>query len=334
MIVVFDTNVWKNSLYLKSSAAAAVRFYIHQHRARVGLPEVVRLEVERHLRIDILASRKKIRAEHDRLLGLFDTLKEVVLPTDEEVEALVLKTFSQPGFDLLEVPFGERSARASFLRTIDKIRPSHGSQQFKDGVIWEDCKQLAESDEVVFVTSDLAFYEDDNLKKGLARVLAEEAEHCKHPLRVLPSLSDLMGKLRIPITIEDRDLAEAVFNEFREHVDRLLSHTGFVCGPEWTLHKSMFATENPDTLYLEFGLDSGCEDETSEGRTDVTLRIEGDGLLHVGSRAFSNLRPREMSISFSTPEGARERRASMFASAHVVLGHRSVTNVVRERLDL
>lgn len=334
MIVVFDTNIWKTNLYLKSSAAAAVRFYIHQHRARVGLPEVIRLEVERHLRIDILAMRKTIRTEHDRLLGLFDTLKEVVLPTDEEVEALVSKTLSQPGFDLFDVPFGERSAKASFLRTVDKIRPSHKSQQFKDGVIWEDCKQLAECDEVVFVTNDLAFYEDDNLKKGLARVLAEEAQHCRNPLRVLPGLSDLMEQLRIPITIEERDLADAVWNEFREYVDRLLSDSGFARSSDWTMQKSTFATDNPDTLYIEFGLHSGCEDETSEGRTDAVLRIEGDGLYHVGSRTFTDLRPREMSVSFSTPGGARERRASMFASAHAVLGHRSVTNVVRERLDL
>lgn len=334
MIVVFDTNIWKTNLYLKSSAAAAVRFYIHQHRARVGLPEVIRLEVERHLRIDILAMRETIRIKHDGLLGLFDTLKEVVLPTDEEVEALVSKTFSLPGFDLFEVPFGERSAMASFLRTIDKVRPSHRSQQFKDGVIWEDCKQLAESDEVVLVTDDRAFYEGDDLKKGLARVLTEEAEHCRHPLGVVPSLSELLRELRIPITIEDRDLAEPVFNEFREHVDQLLSHTGFVRSLDWTLQKAMFATANPDTLYVEFALDSACEDETSEGRTDAVLRIEGDGLYRVGSRAFSDLRPREMSVSFSTPEGARERRASAFASAHVVIGHRTVTNVVRERLDL
>ncbi len=138
---MFDTNVWKINLYLKSSASAAVKFYIHQHGAKVGLPEVVRLEVERHLRIDTVGMRESIRTEHNRLLGLFDTLKEVVLPTDAEVETLISKAFAQPGFDFFEVPFGEKSAKALFLRTIDKIPPSHKSQQFKDGVLWEDCKR-------------------------------------------------------------------------------------------------------------------------------------------------------------------------------------------------
>src|SRR4051812_47024217 len=50
MIVVLDTNIWRSSLYLKAGAAAAMRFYLRQKGAKVGLPEVIRLEVERHLR--------------------------------------------------------------------------------------------------------------------------------------------------------------------------------------------------------------------------------------------------------------------------------------------
>jgi hypothetical protein len=53
MIVVLDTNIWKSSHYLKSGAAAAIRFYLHQKGGRVGLPEVIRLEVEHHLRADL-----------------------------------------------------------------------------------------------------------------------------------------------------------------------------------------------------------------------------------------------------------------------------------------
>ena len=52
MIVVFDTNIWKADLYLRSPAAAAVKLFLHMHAAKVGLPEVIRLEVERHLRQD------------------------------------------------------------------------------------------------------------------------------------------------------------------------------------------------------------------------------------------------------------------------------------------
>ena len=53
MIVIFDTNIWVRHLFLRSSAAAA-RFFIVQRNAGVlALPEVIRLEVEHHLRKEI-----------------------------------------------------------------------------------------------------------------------------------------------------------------------------------------------------------------------------------------------------------------------------------------
>ena len=50
MIIVFDTNIWLANLYLRTPAAAAARFFISQNKASVALPEVVRLEVQHHLR--------------------------------------------------------------------------------------------------------------------------------------------------------------------------------------------------------------------------------------------------------------------------------------------
>src|SRR5689334_14662036 len=108
MIVVFDTNIWKTNLYLRSSAAAAVKLFLHMHTAKVGLPEVIRLEVEWHLRKDIQDMRDQISQNYNRLLGLFGRLPEVVLPTDDEIEAVIANVFSQAGFEVLDVPFAEK----------------------------------------------------------------------------------------------------------------------------------------------------------------------------------------------------------------------------------
>ena len=50
MIVIFDTNIWLQNLFLRSKAGAAARFFILQNKVRVVLPEVIRLEGEQHLR--------------------------------------------------------------------------------------------------------------------------------------------------------------------------------------------------------------------------------------------------------------------------------------------
>ena len=43
MIVIIGTNIWISDLALASNAGSAVRFYLRQRNARIGLPEVVRL---------------------------------------------------------------------------------------------------------------------------------------------------------------------------------------------------------------------------------------------------------------------------------------------------
>jgi PIN domain len=303
------------------------------HAAKVGLPEVIRLEVERHLRQDIRAMRDRISQEHERLLGIFGTLREVVLPRDDEIDALVTSIFSQSSFDLLDVPFSEQAARSSFIRTIEKTPPSHKSQQFKDGVLWDNCKHLAETDDVILITDDRAFYEGDDPKKGLATILKGEACQCPHSFRVLPALSDLLSEIRRPVEISDDVLAEAIVKQIGQHIDQLLANTSFLLRQGWRLHKAFYATEAPTMLFVEFTGTIDCQDTSGEGRTQAVLRVKGNGRYDAASQAFADLQPDELSISYETAGGEREHRRTVFASANAVMGHRSITNVVREQLE-
>ena len=88
MIVVFDSNIWQSDLYRWSGPSAAVRFYLRQGGAKVAIPEVVRWEVEAHIRSDLNDWIKNIRDAHRQLLGVFGTLKEVVLPTEADIDAV------------------------------------------------------------------------------------------------------------------------------------------------------------------------------------------------------------------------------------------------------
>ena len=46
MLVVFDTNIWIFDRALTSQVDSAVRFYLREGKARIGLPEVIQLETE------------------------------------------------------------------------------------------------------------------------------------------------------------------------------------------------------------------------------------------------------------------------------------------------
>src|SRR5271157_2533950 len=124
MLIIFDTNVWISDLALASAAGSAVRFYLREQKARICLPEVVRLETEVNLRQSLTEHIGKIRSSHSQLLAVFGQLKEVVLPTQEDVESLISGVFSKVGVEIEEVPFTLDNARASLMRTVHKIVPS------------------------------------------------------------------------------------------------------------------------------------------------------------------------------------------------------------------
>jgi hypothetical protein len=233
---------------------------------------------------------------------------------------------------LLDVPFSHEAARNSFVRTIDKVPPSHRSQQFKDGVLWDNCKQLAETDDVILVTNDRAFYKSDDLR-GLASELIQETTQCSRSLRVFPALSDLLREIRKPVDISDDILKAAIIKQLGEHIDPLLESAGFSLRQSWRLERTFYATEASALLYVEFAAVIDCEDIADEGRTDAVLRIDGSGRYDIKSDLCGDLQPLELSVSYENTEGVREQRRNVFASANAVMGHRSISYVVREKLD-
>ena len=333
MIVVFDTNVWLSELGLRSGAGAATRFYLKHSGARVAIPEVVRLEVEQNLTSRLMKHIESIRADYSQLLTAFGTLREVVLPSEAKVRERIPELFASMEVEQIDLPFTLESARSSFLKTIHKLPPSHQSQQFKDGVLWADCVQLLSTDEVVLVTADKAFYQDQLYSKGLATSLLEEVRGCKYTIRVLPALADLLGSVRVPITIDGDLLQSAFIEEHRVSISLTLERHGFALGQRTNLSFNVFATENPAVLFLDFRMDIHCEDLRSEGRTDAVLHLKGDGSYLPASGAFRNLRNFGEHLSFRLADGTvSEIRNVVLHVDGIVLGHREVSNVVRYAL--
>ena len=136
MYVIFDSNIWIASYGLNSTIGSAVRFFVNKRGATVVLPEVIRLETERHLKTNLTTSVEELKKTHRELLSVFGNLKELVLPNDKDIDVKVAAVFGNCQMKLLELPFSFESARRSFLRTVDKQPPSDKDQQFKDGLIW------------------------------------------------------------------------------------------------------------------------------------------------------------------------------------------------------
>jgi hypothetical protein len=151
----------------------------------LGLPELIRREVETRFKRDVLELISELKGGHSRLFDIVRNLGELVLPDEAEVDKIVSQIFDNVGVEILPVPFSFTSAKASFQKIINEVAPSETKEQFKDGVIWADCLELLKTDDIFLITKDKAFYKDRDYKQGLAPSLAAELSEGHFMSRVI-----------------------------------------------------------------------------------------------------------------------------------------------------
>jgi len=333
MIVVLDTNIWVKELALSSSLGSALRFFLKRRSGRLAIPEVVRLEVKHHLHIRIAKAIHDVRDGHRALVALFGAQNDVVLPKSHEIEAVVDAVFTRLGVDTFDVPFSIESARASFLKTIEKAPPSDHSQEFKDGVLWADCLGLLNDDDVVLATQDKAFFADRKYDQGLAPNLVQEARALSHRLTVVPSIADVLEQIGTGLEIDDRSLSSVILDCVKVNVRELLQRVGVDVDGEPTLNKELFATERPEVLYFTYLIEIPCSDATGEGRTSVALILRGNGTLDPDTPAVLELRPAEETVTYVNADGTEGRTGNQYAYALGISGRAVVSHSVRHALD-
>lgn len=332
MFVVFDTNIWLSELGLTPSLGAATRFFLRRKAARIALPEVIRLETERHIQKQLSEHVIKIAENHRQLLGIFGSLKEIVLPDEAAIESKVAEFFSSTGLDILDIPFSIESARASFLKTVDKVPPSDKTQEFKDGVLWADCIELLNTDDVSLVSADRAFYEGRDMSRGPAKNLGDEAATCGHTLRLFPGLTGLLDEIKFSIPINESLLKSSFVEIANDSISSLLERNLFELGRRLSLASTLYATEQPDQLAIDFTIINECIDLSGEDRTGRII-LRGDGMYNAAEETFAKLRSSEYGLIFTLKDGTEQVKRSMFGSLAVHLGHREVPHTVRHKLD-
>lgn len=328
MLVVLDTNIWREELALNSKAGAALRFYLRERNAKLVVPEVVRLETRKALRSICREWVSRIDGQHRQLLAVFGELKAIVLPTEEEIERRIDSVFTGIGVDILDAPFTLESARSSFLKVIHCEPPSgERDQQFKDGVLWADCCKLLDGDEVILVTKDRGFYQDKDSAKGLASNLLKEIEHKKNKLRVLSTIADLLEAVRVEVTIPGSALALTILQQKQHDFFPLLAKHQFAPRKSLSIQQSLFGTENPARVYVTFEMSIDCRKSTDDLEVDGVLRMSGDATFDVTSKSFNEIQIRRVELNHKNPDGTDAKHSIIIGLVGTAyLGHRSETH--------
>lgn len=334
MYIVLDSNIWISELALNTPKGAATRFYVKQKQAKLALPEIIKEEVERNLYNSLTTYCDEIKKNHRQLLTVFGQLKEVVLPSKDDIKTRANSLFDEVKVELHQIPFTLESARSSLNKINDKKPPSSDkNQQFKDGVIWADCMNLLENDDVFLVTEDKAFFQDRIYKNSLAANLREEANKFANEFRIYSSLTELLEEIKTAVVIDNAALVSQFTETIAESVNSILERNGFSISSEASVNILPFVTENPDKIYIEFNINFECIDTRDEERTDGILLLKGDGYYALGKEELLELRNRGEELSFNDGSAERKSFNHVLLGANCVSGHRNVEHTVRYQIE-
>lgn len=326
MIVVFDTNVWLSQLGLRTAAAAGVRFFLKHNNYRVALPDVVRMEVIVNLQADLMKYIDELKNSHQHLQTVFPHLKPVVLPTRAQVEDVIPELFASIGVELINVAFTLESATSSFLKTIHKAAPSNNNQQFKDGVLWADCLSLLDTDDVILVTADKAFYSGHKYENGLANNLLREAAQGRHKLTIMDSLPQLLEALPKTIPFNEEKLYEIILKAAEPNVIYYLADEFELSTPSRII-RSLFATEDTAKLFFKCSVEIPCRDVSGLNREDALMKIEAEGIYLWESQDFDQVLLDNTTFEFRNEKDEEVKRNGVW------LRTKQPTSAIRQRLN-
>jgi hypothetical protein len=183
------------------------------------------------------------------------------------------------------------------------------------------------------ISSDNAFYESYDHKKGLATKLAAEVTAAKQKITLLPKLSDLLVQVKIKIELDMELLAQKVIEDTGDRIAPLLTENGFIIGDVAKIERRLYATETPQLLFLEFTADYNCPATSEIERAPGTLTISGNGTYNIDTKEIGRLRSSGEVLRFRLGDGTETEHRNVYASADIYLGHREIRNKIRYELD-
>ena len=276
---------------------------------------------------DLVRTAKEIREGFGKLHPIVGALRELVLPSDDELRKIAELSFDNARIDLFEIPFSIDSAKSSLEKCIQSLPPSGpGNQQFKDGVIWADCCQLAAQGPVHFVSMDKGFFKDRDYKKGLTENLEAESKSTNYGVSISSELKSVLALVRAEIPIDFDHLENAFLQVILEVELTALEREGFIRGSRKAVEHQLFATDDPATAYLEFALEFECLGPNNRvGR----FTARGEGRFTPSTNSIDQLRSRGSEFVFENEEGQQVRRNAVVMAGCAHLGHRLVPHEVK-----
>jgi hypothetical protein len=233
----------------------------------------------------------------------------------------------------VRVPFTFEQAQSALRRVLDKVPPNgEKNQQYKDTLIWLAVLELASDYDVLFVSTDKAFFANRDPSKGLAVELLADVAEAELSVIAVASLGDAAEQIRVsepPVNVEEISLL--IDQAALDVLMPVAEQAEFLIGARAGSNLHAFATEDPHVLAVTFAMTHALEDLREPPRRDAQAIAEGD--CEVRNGEVASFRLSRAVIDWVEPSGEPGHAGNVYIYPRGI-GERSEPFTVRTEIDL
>ena len=255
--VVLDTNIWVHTTrLLRTGLGAALLHSVKQTKKVLGLPEVIELEIRKHVVKSGTAAIDLIDANYRLIEQLMGARDDYQVPSAEAIAQRVDSRLNDLSALLHRVPFSLQHAKNALARVMDESPPNGlKNQQFKDSAIWEAILELSLQGPVSFVTADRAFFKDQKTELGLAPNLVADCDAAKVDVRIFSEVGGYLHSIKQEVpTLDKERVVAAVNTALMSQLLQMADVGGYELGQLTKQNIDAYLTETVDVIAVEFEL--------------------------------------------------------------------------------
>lgn len=336
MIIVIDTNIWLAENLLRSPKGLSITAYCINKSKNIMVPEIIEKETEVNFVREAVEARSKIKEQYDFLLMAMGKLKELVMPTDEEIKATVSKRYEELSTIIIREPFTFQQAQKALEMVINYLPPnSKGNQQFKDSAIWSAILDKANLSDIDFITNDKGFFKDKSPSLGLADSIMADIEHSTNTIRVHFGLSAFLSMhFKATEIVNTEKLGKEIIRIDGEKIRSYVDEFGITVQNISFDTVSSYLTGRDGIFSIEYVVN--VEFEVSEiTPPEPVFRISGNCVFNSNTGTVTNncLTKFEFEYKSETNETLFKTNNYGYFSGNIVLGHKTIEYDIKHKIS-
>ena len=323
-VLVFDSSTFINEAGLTSRGASALRHYLYVRGTQLAVPQVVADECERNLSERVAA---KVKSVHDTLEWLARFCGGVsgwTPPQDADVAERVRSAARGEAFDAVTIEEKPSLRQRAEERRLAERPPSHRKDSLQDCRIWEQCLDLLNEHDVIFVSRDRDFRGRRHSEDLHPQLRSEADAKAGGHLTFHPDMGSLLSDLRsdMPQLPAEKVLA-FVYDAAAEEVAELETHSG-----GWqptlgaTVNQQVFTTDQADVVEVRLKVNDRFE--SAEGAEALEFRLSGSCHYYLSDRELRDLSLTRIGLYMRQPDGTERAVRGSRVRASGLAGGRSV----------